>query len=236
MARLKWDQLGERYYETGVDHGVIYRYDKPSKSFKHGEVWNGLSAVNESPSGGESNSIYADNIKYLNLLSAEDFGASIECYNAPNTFAECSGEVLIAPGVKIGQQTRKMFAFCYRTLLGNDADGTDYGYVLNIIYNCLASPSEKTHSTINDSPEAASLSYDISTTPVNVKRFRPTAIVRINSTRVQRDRLDDLEKILYGDDENEARCPFPDEIIKIVALHPRLTLYPGDNVYPNRRI
>lgn len=236
MAILKWDQLGERYYETGVDHGVIYKYDKSSKSFNHGEVWTGLSAVNENPTGAEANPIYADNIKYLNLMSAEDFGASIECYATPNAFKECSGEAVLVPGLIIGQQTRKLFAVSYRTLLGNDAEGVDHGYVLTIIYNCLASPSEEAHTSINDSPEAASLSYDISTTPVNTKRYKPTAIVRINSTRVEKSKMDDLERILYGDEDNDARCPFPDEIIKIISLHPKITLFPGNNLYPDRRI
>ena len=217
MARLVWDQIGERYYETGVDHGVIYRYDEATSTFKNGEAWNGLTAVNESPSGAEANAVYADNIKYLNLMSAEDFGAGIECYTYPDAFAECNGEATIVDGVSIGQQTRKLFAFCYRTLRGNDTEGTDYGYILNIVYNCLASPSERSHSTVNDSPEAATLSFDVSTTPVNVTGYKPTAIVRIDSVTTDPDALEALEEILYGGDSTEARCPFPDEIVTIVG-------------------
>lgn len=216
MAKLVWDQIGERYYETGVDHGVIYRYDEQTKTFKNGEAWNGLTAVNESPSGAEANPVYADNIKYLNLMSAEDFGAGIECFTYPDAFAECNGEASIADGVTIGQQTRKLFAFCYRTLRGNDTEGTDYGYIINIVYNCLASPSERSHSTVNDSPEAASLSFDISTTPVNVTGYKPTAILRIDSTTTDPDVLEDLKDILYGTADAEPRCPFPDEIVGII--------------------
>lgn len=217
MSKLVWDQTGERFYETGVDHGVIYRYDENSQGFKDGEAWNGLTAVNESPSGAEPNAIYADNIKYLNLMSAEDFGASIECYTYPDAFAECNGEAAIADGVSIGQQTRKLFAFCYRTLLGNDTEGTDYGSMINIVYNCLASPSERAHSTVNDSPEAASLSFDVSTTPVNVTGYKPTAIVRINTKTTDPAKLTALEDILYGTVSDEPRCPFPDEIKALVT-------------------
>ena len=217
MSRLVWDQIGERFYETGVDHGVIYPYDATTSTFKNGEAWNGLTAVNESPSGAEPNAIYADNIKYLNLMSAEDFGAGIECYTYPDAFAECNGEASIAEGVLIGQQTRKLFAFCYRTLRGNDTEGTDYGYVINIVYNCLASPSERAHSTVNDSPEAAALSFDVSTTPINVAGFKPTAIVRIDSKTTDPDALEDLKDILYGTADAEPRCPFPDEIARIAG-------------------
>lgn len=217
MSKLVWDKTGEHFYETGVDHGVIYRYDPQSKTYNSGEAWNGLTAVNENPSGAEANPVYADNIKYLNLMSAEDFGAGIECYTYPDSFAECNGEVDIAEGVSIGQQTRKLFGFSYRTLLGNDTENTDYGYVINLVYNCLASPSERAHSTVNDSPEAASLSFDISTTPTEVTGFKPTAIVRINSRATGEDALKAIEAILYGSENTEPRLPFPDEIAQIVG-------------------
>ena len=216
MSKLVWDKTGERFYETGVDHGVIYRFDNDTKTFKNGEAWNGLTAVNESPSGAEASPVYADNIKYLNLMSAEDFGATIECYTYPDSFAECNGEAEIADGVSIGQQTRKLFAFCYRTLLGNDTEGTDYGYMINIIYNCLASPSERSHSTVNDSPEAASLSYTISTTPVEVTDFKPTAILRINSVTTDEDALEAIEEALYGTQSEEPYCPMPNKILEII--------------------
>jgi len=217
MSKIVWDKTGERFYETGVDHGVIYRYDTTEQEYNTGEAWNGLTAVNESPSGAEASPIYADNIKYLNLMSAEDFGATIECFTYPDSFAECNGEATIIDGVTIGQQTRKIFGFSYRTLLGNDTESTDYGYVINLVYNCLASPSERAHSTVNDSPEAASMSYTISTTPVEVTGYKPTAIVKIDSTKTSDAGMKAIEAVLYGSENTEPRLPLPDEIAEIIG-------------------
>lgn len=226
MSRLVWDKVGERTYETGVDHMVLYRYDPQTKAFKNPVAWNGITAFNESPSGAEPTALYADNIKYLNLMSAEEYGATLEAYTYPDEFEECDGSKEIAPGVLIGQQNRKLFALCYRTLLGNDQDGTDLGYKLHIVYNCLASPSERGHATVNDSPEAANPSWEISTTPVEIKGGKPTATVVIDSTEVDKTKLASFEDILYGTDAVEAdaehnieaseatdgRLPFPNEI------------------------
>lgn len=217
MSKLVWDKLGEHFFETGVDHGVLYKYDSTNKDFRNGVAWNGLSAVNESPSGAEPSAIWADNIKYLNLMSAEEFAATIEAYTYPDEFMECDGLGTIADGVTIGQQPRKMFGFCYRTLLGNDTENTNHGYKLHIIYNCTASPSERAHSTVNDSPEAASLSWSISTTPVEVKDMKPTATVEIDSTKTPKAKLDALKDILYGTTETEPRLPYPDEIATLIG-------------------
>jgi len=215
--KLTWDKLGEHLYETGVDRGVFYSYDKDTKVYKNGVAWNGLSAVNESPSGAEASAIYADNIKYLNLVSAEEYAASIEAYSAPKEFMECDGYVEIADGVLAGQQERKPFGFCYRTLIGSDTEGTSKGYKLHLIYNASASPSEKQHSTVNDNPDAVSLSWDISTTPVDVPGIKPTSCLEIDSTTVPAEKMTALENILYGTDEAEARLPLPAEIITLVG-------------------
>lgn len=226
MSKLVWDKVGERTYETGVDHMVLYRYDATSKTFNNAVAWNGITAFNENLSGAEPTALYADNIKYLNLMSAEQYGATLEAYTYPDEFEECDGSKEIAPGVLIGQQNRKLFALCYRTLLGNDQDGTDLGYKLHIVYNCLASPSERGHATVNDSPEAANPSWEISTTPVEITGGKPTATVVIDSTEVDAAKLASFEDILYGTDAVEAdaehnieaseatvgRLPFPNEI------------------------
>ena len=212
MAKLVWDKTGERIYETGVDHMALYRYDSTTKTFKNAVAWNGITAFNESPSGAEPTALYADNIKYLNLMSAEEYAATLEAYTYPDEFEECDGSKEIAPGVVIGQQSRKLFALCYRTLLGNDQDGTDLGYKLHIVYNCLASPTERNHATVNDSPEAANPSWSISTTPVDVDGGQPTATIVIDSTEVDPDTLAGFEDILYGTNTTEGRLPFPDEI------------------------
>ena len=173
MSKIIWDQTGERLYETGVNHGVLYI---PTDGvYSKGVAWNGLTAVTESPSGAEATPLYADDIKYLNLVSAEDFGCTIEAYTYPKEFAECDGSASIAKGVKIGQQTRKVFGLSYRTVVGNDVDSNGHGYKLHLIYGCLASPSEKSYSTINDSPEAITFSWEVTSTPVNVSGFKPTA-------------------------------------------------------------
>lgn len=213
--RLVWDKPGERLYETGVDRGVLYPI-QDGGAYSKGVAWNGLSAVSESPSGAEASPIYADNIKYLNLMSAEEFGATVEAYTYPDEFAECDGSATLAQGVYVGQQTRKLFGMSYRTLVGNDLENTDYGYKLHLIYGCMASPSEKGYNTINDSPEAISLSWEITTTPVSVEGFKPTACVIIDSTKADATKLAALEAILYGSEEAEPRLPLPDEVAQIM--------------------
>lgn len=214
MSKLKWDQIGERIYETGLDHGVLYPVTK-SGTYDKGVAWNGLSAVNESPSGAEANPVWADNIKYLNLISAEDFSATVEAYTYPPEFEECDGSAEIAPGVTIGQQSRKMFGMSYRTLIGNDVDGQDHGYKLHLIYGAQASPSEKNRATINDSPEAVSFSWELSTTPVDVPGYKPTAHLAIDSTRTDATKMKALEDILYGSETAEPRLPMPEEIMEL---------------------
>lgn len=198
MPKLKWDQIGERLYETGVKQGVVY--PQVSGAYPKGAAWNGLTAVTESPSGAEATPMYADDIKYLNLMSNEEFGATIEAYTYPDEFAECDGSASLAEGVNIGQQTRKSFGMCYKTTVGNDVDANDYGYKLHLIYGALAAPSEKGYSTINDSPEAITFSWEISTTPVDVSGFKPTAHLEVESTKVDPEKLKKLEDILYGTD------------------------------------
>lgn len=225
MARLlEWDKVGERTYETGVDRGVLY--PQVSGAYPEGVAWNGLTSVSESPSGAESTALYADNMKYLNLKSAEEFGATIECYTYPPEWKKCDGQAELAAGVTIGQQTRQNFGFCYRTKKGNDTEGEDYGYLLHLIYGCSASPSEKSYETINDSPDAITFSYEITTTPINVDGHKPTAVITIDSTEVDAGKLKDLEDILYGTAavtgetptaEVKARLPLPDEIVTLFA-------------------
>lgn len=219
MSKLVWDKTGERYYETGVKMGVLYPQGTGG-TYPKGVAWNGLTAVTESPSGAEPSPLYADDTKYLNLVSAEDFGATIEAYTYPDEFAECDGSAEIAAGVKIGQQKRKTFGLCYRTTLGNDVDGNDYGYKLHIVYGAQAAPSERAFATINDSPEAITMSWELSTTPVTVTGFKPTAHLEIDSTKVKAEALAALELILYGKDPTseggadgvDPRLPLPDEI------------------------
>lgn len=213
--RLIWDPEGQHLYETGVDRGVFYPMNEQGV-YTGGVVWNGLSAVNEKPSGAEASPIYADNIKYLNLMSAEDFGASIEAYTYPDEFAECDGSAAIADGVYIGQQPRKKFGLSYRTVLGNDVKNNEYGYKLHLIYGCMAQPSEKGYSTINDSPEAITFSWELTTTPVSVTGFKPTAIITIDSTKITKAKLEALETILYGGENADARLPLPDEVMTLM--------------------
>lgn len=216
MPKLVWDKTGERYYETGVKQGVLYPIDAQG-TYPKGVAWNGLTNVTESPSGAEATALYADDIKYLNLISTEEFGGTIEAYTYPDEFAECDGSASLATGVYIGQQPRKTFGLCYRTTVGNDVDNNNYGYKLHLVYGALASPSEKAYATINDSPEAITFSWEFSTTPVNVTGFKPTACITIDSTKVEAEKLANLEKILYGDDETEARLPLPDEVAQVMA-------------------
>lgn len=210
MSKLVWDQTGERLYETGVRNGVLYI--PTAGVYSKGVAWNGLTAVTESPSGAEATPLYADDIKYLNLMSTEEFGATIEAYTYPDEFAECDGSAALVDGVYIGQQARKTFGLCYRTTVGNDTEGYDYGYKLHIIYGCLAAPSEKGYATINDSPEAITFSWEVTTTPVNVTGAKPTASITIDSTKADATKLAALEDILYGSESEEARLPLPDEI------------------------
>lgn len=224
-GRIVWDKTGERIYETGVDRGVLYPMGTGGE-YEAGIPWNGLTGVTESPSGAEPTAIYADNIKYINIMSAEDFGATIEAYYYPKEFALCDGSAELEEGVTIGQQARKMFGLCYRTLIGNDVRNNDYGYKIHIIYGAMASPSEKAYATINDSPEAITFSWEVSTTPVNVSGFKPTACVTIDSTTSDPTKLQELEDILYGKDATEGgepsaavapRLPLPDEIKSIMT-------------------
>ena len=221
MSRIVWDKTGDRIYETGVKNGVLYI--PTAGVYSKGVAWNGLTSVSESPSGAEATPLYADDIKYLNLISAEDFGATIEAYTYPDEFAICDGSASIAEGVTIGQQKRHTFGLSYRTTIGNDVDGSDYGYKLHLIYGCLAAPSEKAYASINDSPEAITFSWEITTTPVTVNGFKPTACITIDSTKADPEKLAALETILYGKDaESEAeavepRLPLPDEIATLMA-------------------
>lgn len=216
MSKIVWDKTGERLYETGVKYGVLYILSDAG-AYETGVAWNGLTAVTESPSGAEANPLYADDIKYLNLVSAEEFGGTIEAYTYPDEFAQCDGSASLATGVMIGQQARKTFGLCYRTTIGNDIVNNDYGYKLHLIYGALAAPSEKAYATINDSPEAITFSWEFSTTPVNVEGFKPTACLTIDSTKCDKAKLEALEAILYGSESEEARLPLPDEIKTLMA-------------------
>lgn len=223
MSKLKWDQTGERFYETGVKNGVLYI--PTGGVYSKGVAWNGLTAVTESPSGAEATPLYADDIKYLNLTSTEEFGATVEAYTYPDEFAECDGSAELATGVYIGQQPRKTFGLCYKTTLGNDENGNSYGYKLHLIYGAKAAPTEKAYATINDSPEAITFSWELTTTPVPVKNAKPTASLTIDSTKVNAEKLAALEDILYGKDgtgegntgATEPRLPLPDEIATLMA-------------------
>lgn len=214
--KLVWDQTSERLYETGVKMGVLYPQDAAG-AYPKGVAWNGLTAVTESPSGAEATALYADDIKYLNLMSAEEFAATVEAYTYPDEFAECDGSASIAKGVSIGQQKRKAFGLCYRTTLGNDVAGNDYGYKIHIIYGAMAAPSEKEYASVNNSPEAITFSWELSTTPVSVKGFKPTASIVIDSTKVDAEKLTDLETILYGSETVDARLPLPNEIATLMV-------------------
>ena len=224
MSRLTWDKTGERYYETGVKQGVLYPIQADGR-YSKGVAWNGLISVTESPSGAEATPLYADDIKYLNLISNEEFGATIEAYTYPDEFYECDGSSALADGVMIGQQKRKTFGLCYRTTVGNDVDGNDYGYKLHLIYGCLAAPSEKGYNSINDSPEAITFSWEVSTTPVSVKGFKPTSQITIDSTKIaegKKAKLTELEDILYGKDGDGGSAtgpglPLPDEVATLCA-------------------
>ena len=225
MSALVWDQTGERFYETGTDKAVLYPYK--NNAYQEGVAWNGITAVTESPSGAEATALYADNIKYLNLMSAEEFGMTIEAYTYPDEWAECDGSASVVDGVTVGQQKRIPFGFCFRTRHGNDTDGTDKGYKLHLVYNCLASPSERSYATINDSPEAITFSWEVTTTPVNVKDYKPTACITIDSTKADATKLANLETQLYGRDADQEHSieavtpnlPTPDEVLAIFTAN-----------------
>ena len=216
MSKIVWDAVGEHIFETGVRNGVLYLKDSEG-AYNKGVAWNGLTSVSESPEGAEATDLYADDIKYLSLMSAENFKATIEAYTYPVEFEECDGSATIAKGVVIGQQSRKPFGLCYRTSIGNDTDGNEHGYKLHIVYGCQASPSEKQYSTINDSPDAVTFSWEVSTTPVNVNGKKPTATLIIDSTKADKAKLTALEAILYGAESTEPRLPLPDEIATLMT-------------------
>ena len=216
MSKIVWDAVGEHTFETGVRNGVLYLKDAQG-DYNTGVAWNGLTSVSESPEGAEATDLYADDIKYLTLMSAENFKATIEAYTYPVEFEECDGSATIANGVVIGQQSRKPFGLCYRTAIGNDTDGNEHGYKLHIVYGCQASPSEKQYSTINDSPEAITFSWEVNTTPVNVTGKKPTATLIIDSTKADKAKLTALEAILYGSESTEPRLPLPDEIATLMT-------------------
>lgn len=225
MAKLKWDAETERFYETGVKNGVLYVYDTEKKGYGTGVAWNGLTAVTESPSGAEATPLYADDIKYLNLMSNEEFGATIEAYTYPDKFAECDGsvELVAGSGVTVGQQARKTFGLCYKTTVGNDTEGNAHGYKLHLVYGCLAAPSEKAYATINDSPEAITFSWEVSTTPVEVgEGFKPTAHIEIDSRKADASKLSALETKLYGTDTEgsgtDPTLPLPSELKTIFGI------------------
>lgn len=231
MARLEWDKTGERFYETGTSHGVLYP-QQIDGSYAEGVVWNGLTAVTESPSGAEETALYADDIKYASLRSAEEYGYTIEAYTYPEEFAACDGSAVVAKGVYIGQQSRSPFGFSFRTVIGNDtATEGDDGYKLHVIYNSTASPSEKSYSTINDSPDAITFSWECSTTPVNVTGHKPSATITIDSTKVDAAKLKKLEDKLYGTESEKATLPTIDEIIAIFATD-SMTMAEGRKVSP----
>lgn len=216
MSKLEWDKKTERLYETGVKQGVLY-VQKADGTYDNGVAWNGLTAVTENPSGAESNPLYADDIKYIDLRSAEEFGATIEAYTYPDEFAACDGSATVTAGVTIGQQVRKPFGLCYRTTLGNDSEFNDHGYKLHIIYNATASPSEKGYQTINDNPEAITFSWEITTTPVAVTGYKPTASITIDSTKVDATKLETLEGMLYGTAQAEPTLPAPNIVISTLS-------------------
>lgn len=216
MAKIEWDKTGERFYETGVKKGVLYP-QATGGTYPKGVAWNGLTAVTEAPTGAEATPLYADDIKYLNLYSVEEFAATVEAYTYPDEFGECDGSAELVTGVAIGQQKRKSFGMSYVTTIGNDVDGNSHGYKIHIIYGAMAAPSEKGYATINDSPEAITFSWEVTTTPVSVKGFDPTASITIDSTKVAAEKLTALEAVLYGTEDQEPRLPLPDEIATLLG-------------------
>ena len=227
MAKLEWDKVGEHFYETGVDHAVLYLRDTSGKYTK-GYAWSGVTSISESPSGAEASAQYADNQKYLTLISAEEFGMTIEAFTFPSEFDECNGEVEAADGVRIGQQKRSTFGLSYRTKVGNDVDGQDKHYKLHLVYGCTASPSERAYATVNESPEAMTFSWEVSTNPENVTGQKPTSLITIDSREADAEKLKQLETMLYGGDETEPKLPSPDEVITLFGAKPT-SLNPTDH-------
>lgn len=225
MTRLQWDRVGERFYETGVDRGVLYTYDAANNKYNEGQTWNGLTTINETPSGAEANPVYADNIKYLNLLSAEEFGFTIEAYTYPEDFAKCDGSY-VDKGVHIGQQTRVPFGLAYRTLLGNDTQGNDYGYLIHLVWNALAAPSEKSRNTVNDTPEPTTMSWTATTTPTafdsdgDYRDLKPTAHMFIDSTKTSPEVMRAIEDLIWGSASSNAKMPTPDEVLELMSVTP----------------
>ena len=215
MARLIWDEVGQRFFETGVKNGVLY-VQKNDGSYENGVVWNGLTAVTESPSGAEETPLYADDVKYLTLRSAEQFGATIEAYTYPEEFEKCDGSAQLAAGITIGQQARQAFGLCYRTAVGNDIQGQEFSYKLHLLYGCTVAPSEKSYSTINDNPEAITFSWELSTVPVPVDGFKPTASLVIDASKVDQGKMQLIENALFGDEQNEATLLLPNEIAELI--------------------
>lgn len=217
MPKIVWDKLGEHFYETGVDHGVLYPLNVKTGAYDSGVAWNGLTGITESPSGAESTAIWADNMKYLSIVSAEEFGATVEAYTYPPEFMECDGNAELVAGVHIGQQTRKTFGLSYRTKIGNDTAGSDHGYKIHLIYGAVAAPSEKAFTTVSDNTEPIALSWELTTTPVTVEGFKPTASLVIDSTTVDPQKLKAFEDILYGTESEKARLPMPDEVKTLLS-------------------
>ena len=215
MSKIIWDKTGERLYETGIDHCALFVMNDAGE-YGAGVPWNGITGITNSPSGAEANPLYADNMKYLNLISAEEFGATITAYTYPDEFGECDGSASPVPGLKIGQQSRKAFGLAYRTLVGNDIEGQEHGYKIHLIYNALAAPSERNYTTVNDSPEAIELSWELTTTPVEVEGFKPTAHIEIDSTKVSPEKLAALEAMIYGSESEEPALPTPTEVINML--------------------
>ena len=215
MSKLVWDVVGERNYETGVSKGVLY--PMVSGAYPKGVAWSGLTTVTETASGAEATPLYADNIKYLNLMSVEELGGTIEAYTAPNEFGACDGTAELTTGVSIGQQPRQTFGLAYQTILGNDTENNKHGYKIHLIYGALASPTERSYATVNDSPEAMTMSWEFSTTPVSVTGFEPTSLVVIDSTKVDAEKLAAFEAIIYGSDDVEARLPLPNEVATLLG-------------------
>lgn len=216
MAKLVWDQTGDRLYETGAKNAVLYLLDN-TNAYSTGVAWNGLLGFDENPSGAEATKLWADDINYVTLYSAEEYGGTIRAYTYPDEFEECDGSAELATGVTVGQQNRKMFGFCYRTAIGNDTQGNDYGYKLHLVYGCKASPSSKTHDTINDSPSAVEFSWEITCTPVNVTGLKPTCVIEVDSTKVDPNKLKALEDVLFGSSSKDASLPLPDAVKNIVT-------------------
>lgn len=216
MAKLVWNEIGKRFYETGVEKGVLYPQE--GGAYPKGVVWDGLTGVTESPSGAEATPLYASNVKYLNLMSKEEFGATVEAYTYPDEFAACDGSAELSKGVSVGQQQRKLFGMSYVTLKGNDTESTDHGYKIHLIYGAMASPSERAYATVNESPEAITFSWTITTTPVEIKGMKPSACITIDSTKVEAPKLKALEDALYGTAEKEAHLPLPEELITILGI------------------